>query len=789
VGERSLAILILVDREWSHPEAGGTGTTLRALVSRWIDDGHRVTIIAGAYEGAVALEQPHPRLEIHRMGTRLTVFPRAWRAVRRGIGADADVVLEVINGIAFFTPLWRLRKPTMVLLQHVHQHHYVTELGWRGRIGALLLERLPLRHLYRRASFLTISQAVRTELIELGVPAASIEVVYLGVEPDGSSGPRASEPTLLYLGRLKRYKRLELLLDVLDAAPDAVLEVAGDGDHRAAFEAEVRRRGLESRVVMHGFVPESSKPELYRRAWLNVTASSAEGWGLTVMEAAVCGTPSAALRVGGLGEAIVDGETGLLADGAPELAERVGELLASPERRELLGASAAYRARQFSWDRSAGVLMGLLHRAVERHGQRDERLPVAKVAAATFANGAVQLGFTVVLARLLGIGAYGELAALVSVFLIMLATGQALQLAAARQVALGRFGGLGGLADCLAAWMRTLILATVAAAAVGVLLRVPLANAIGIHGRVWAAAAIPPTCTVWLMLSLQRGVLQGLRADRAWRSSLILEPAIRLAASVALVLAGAGVTGAYLGTPIALTVTAGVLAAALRRRLPDERKTVPGRRPRSPWPLRGLLEGAWAPVAGLTLLALIQNVDLVAFRHQADGRRAGAYAAAAVAAKAILWITVSIGGYLFAVAGDGAGDPRRELRRPLQVLAAVAVPALALFALAPRFVLSVGFGHAATGAADSLLLLGAAMTLMALAYLAVQYMLAVHSFSFLWVLGAVAVAEPALLGGGSFSMLAYVSVLFGIDCVVASVLVTLGVRARRGQAAAVLAAR
>src|SRR5205085_11856634 len=119
--------------------------------------------------GAIPLERPHQRLEIHRMGTRLSVFPRAAWAYRKGLGRDADVVFEVVNGIAFFTPLWRLRAPTLVLLQHVHQDHYISEMGWPGRIGAFLLERLPLRYLYRRASYLTISESARADLIELGV--------------------------------------------------------------------------------------------------------------------------------------------------------------------------------------------------------------------------------------------------------------------------------------------------------------------------------------------------------------------------------------------------------------------------------------------------------------------------------------------------------------------------------------------------------------------------------------------------------------------------------------------
>ena len=112
--DRRLHILVLSDRDWTHPEAGGTGTTFRELVGRWTAAGHHVTMIAGAYPGAPAYERPQPNLHIHRMGNRLTVFPRAAVAFLRGTGRHADVVLEMVNGIAFFTPWW----PTLRELSH-----------------------------------------------------------------------------------------------------------------------------------------------------------------------------------------------------------------------------------------------------------------------------------------------------------------------------------------------------------------------------------------------------------------------------------------------------------------------------------------------------------------------------------------------------------------------------------------------------------------------------------------------------------------------------------------------
>ncbi|HLH67266.1 MAG TPA: glycosyltransferase family 4 protein [Solirubrobacteraceae bacterium] len=360
-GPAHLHILVLSDRDWTHPQAGGTGTNLRSQVTRWLAWGHRVSVVACSYPGAAACER-HGALTLHRIGGRSTVFPRAIAAQWRGLVPDADVVLEVVNGITFLTPLW-CRTPRVTLVHHIHADHYVRELGGLGRVAALALETLPLRLLYRRSRFLTISRASARDIAAHGIDPSRIEVSYLGVEhgqfsPDPSA--RAARPTLLYLGRLKRYKRVEVVLDVLQRSPEAVLELAGEGDHRAALEAEIAARGLGERVVMHGHVSEQRKLELYRRAWVNITTSSAEGWGLSVTEAGACGTPSAALRLGGLAEAIQDGVSGVLADTPEQLAEKVGRVLDDVRLRDALGAGALERARAFSWDATARRTLALL---------------------------------------------------------------------------------------------------------------------------------------------------------------------------------------------------------------------------------------------------------------------------------------------------------------------------------------------------------------------------------------------------------------------------------------------
>src|SRR3954451_5861715 len=156
-------ILLLTDRDWTHPQGGGTGANLFGQVAYWLEGGHRVTVISGTYAGAEPLSRPAEGLELHHMGPRRTVFPRAAWAVKRGLAADADVVLEVVNGITFLTPLW-LRKPRVTLVHHIHRDHYVTELGHGGAVAALALETLPLKLLYGGAAFLTISESAKRDI-------------------------------------------------------------------------------------------------------------------------------------------------------------------------------------------------------------------------------------------------------------------------------------------------------------------------------------------------------------------------------------------------------------------------------------------------------------------------------------------------------------------------------------------------------------------------------------------------------------------------------------------------
>ncbi len=113
--------------------------------------------------------------------------------------------------------------------------------------------------------------------------------------------------------------------------------------------------GLDRSVMFHGFVSEERKIDLMRSAWANVFPSPKEGWGITVIEAAACGTPSLASDSPGLRDSVCHGETGFLVrhgdvDG---LAARMVELADSPALVARLGARGRRFAEGLTWERTA----------------------------------------------------------------------------------------------------------------------------------------------------------------------------------------------------------------------------------------------------------------------------------------------------------------------------------------------------------------------------------------------------------------------------------------------------
>jgi O-antigen/teichoic acid export membrane protein len=421
-----------------------------------------------------------------------------------------------------------------------------------------------------------------------------------------------------------------------------------------------------------------------------------------------------------------------------------------------------------------------------------ETFKAVGLAAAMIANNIIALGSTIVFSRLLKDnqgGGYGSLAALVSYFLILSVVGMALQVATAREGVLGHLGVGAGLMATTKSWTRGLLVFTLFLTIVSVLLRDPIAQAVGVKHDAWAAALGLPAAGLWLVLSVLRGVLQGVGDYKGVGLSLVGEQGTRLVCGAILALAGLGVTGAYLGTPLSFIAMGLYCGYRLRRHVRDVEAEPLGAVTQAPAATLSLwdhVKRAWAPIAGLIVIAVLQNIDIIAAKHRFTTHTASSYGAVAVAAKVLIWVAMGAGFYLVPEVSRlrAAGkDPRPILARALGIVAVCAIPVLLIFGFASHLLIKAAFGASKTPAASSLIVLGLAFTVLACTYLAIQYMLAMRRTWFLVVLGAVAVVEPILLLNASHNPKSFAAVVLAIQVVAAIVAFAFALRPERAPAA------
>ena len=219
---------------------------------------------------------------------------------------------------------------------------------------------------YRRVPFVTISQSSRDELARIGISPKRCSVVYCGLDHDlyRPGHAKTQQPSLMYLGRLMHYKRVDMLIrfmgPIISECPDAVLHIVGWGPAENELKQMVDQYRLGDHVVFHGHVSEQEKISWLQRAWVLVTASMKEGWGLVAVEANACGTPAIAFNVPGLCEAIDHSHSGLLAEGEEEFVKVVLRVLEDGDFRDRLSQAALKHAEQFNWDKTATLSLSIL---------------------------------------------------------------------------------------------------------------------------------------------------------------------------------------------------------------------------------------------------------------------------------------------------------------------------------------------------------------------------------------------------------------------------------------------
>ena len=353
-----MRILVVNWQDREAPLAGGAEIHLHEIFGRLAAAGHQVSLLCGGWPGC-AREVRLDGIGVYRVGTRYTFPFVAKRYYQRHlVRLDADVLVEDINKVPLHTPRWGARR-TVALVPHLFGGTVFREAPAPLAAAVWLAER-PLARAYRGVPFEAISESTGDDLLARGIARERVRVIYPGIDaraytPDPAA--RSDVPTFAYLGRLKRYKGVDLVIRAFArvADPRARLEIAGVGDYRPALERLVDSLALGARVRFLGRVSEAEKLALLRRAWALVFASPKEGWGITNLEAAACATPVVASDAPGLRESVRDGQTGFLVPHGDiaALAARLDVVAASPALVAQLGVSARAFAETFTWERAA----------------------------------------------------------------------------------------------------------------------------------------------------------------------------------------------------------------------------------------------------------------------------------------------------------------------------------------------------------------------------------------------------------------------------------------------------
>jgi glycosyltransferase involved in cell wall biosynthesis len=363
-------VLVVNWRCPKNPLAGGAEVYLQEIFSRLVGRGHQVALLCERFPGS-APEDVVEGIRIIRAGGKFTFNFTAGRWVGRLAEAlNADVVVDDLNKIPFYSP-WHTTRPVLAILMHLFRGSIFREASPPLAAYVWMAETMiPLA--YKRCRFAVLSESSKQDTAGVGIDPGQIAVIPPGTDfdrfnPDDSV---VREPVALHVGRLKRYKATDHLLQATRLLADRGVEftsvVVGDGDDRPRLEALAAKLGLDGAVRFTGFVTEAEKIDWYRRAAVLVESSVKEGWGLIVMEANACGAPVVVANSPGLRDSSKDGVNGLVYSygDVAGLAERLERILADKALRDRLGRQAIDWARQWTWETAADKMEEAIQDAI-----------------------------------------------------------------------------------------------------------------------------------------------------------------------------------------------------------------------------------------------------------------------------------------------------------------------------------------------------------------------------------------------------------------------------------------
>jgi glycosyltransferase involved in cell wall biosynthesis len=368
-----LRILAVNWQDLTNPLAGGAEVHLEEILKRVVGWGHEVTLACSSYPGAVEREVIDG-IEVRRKGGRHTFNYRSPILIKHLLEEKPyDLIVEDINKIPSFLPIF-FNYPFLAVIPHLFGKTIYQEVN-PILASYVYLSEQPIPRVYSRARFLAISQSTREDLITRGIQAEKIDVSECGIDhhnyTPGNNPKRFEPPTILYLGRMKRYKAVDHIISALPrvrrSVPNARVVLVGDGDFLPDLKSLAKKLGLEDAVEFPGFVGSETKLEFLRRSHVSIYPSPKEGWGITNIEANACRTPVVAANSPGLRDSVNPEHSGLLYEfgNIDQLADAIVRVLTDQSLFEHLCKGAVEWARQFTWESCARGSFESMQRAVD----------------------------------------------------------------------------------------------------------------------------------------------------------------------------------------------------------------------------------------------------------------------------------------------------------------------------------------------------------------------------------------------------------------------------------------
>ena len=348
-----MRILILNWRDLANPRAGGAEVYTEGFARVLAKRGHDVTLFTSAFDGAAAHDEGN--ITIIRRGSRFSVYREARRFLQKSDGAF-DVIIDEVNTRPFFAHRWT-KTPSVALIHQVAREVWFYEVPYPiAVIGRFVLEPLWLRG-YRGRTVMTDSPSSAESLRLYGVEGAiPLPIGALPVEVTPTVAK--ARQTAVFVARMVKSKRPDHVVKAFEIVrreiPSADLWMVGDGPWKKRVQALAG-----DGVKFLGRVSSERRNELMASASVLLMTSVREGWGLTVSEASVLGTPTIGYDSPGLVDSI-SASGGILTDQKPEaLAQAIIDVFSG--RRTVVA-----KPHIVTWDSVADAVEEVLHSAVLR---------------------------------------------------------------------------------------------------------------------------------------------------------------------------------------------------------------------------------------------------------------------------------------------------------------------------------------------------------------------------------------------------------------------------------------